>query len=54
MLDFLKGKKTYIVAAVVFILGGLTALGVIDKDLAEKLAIILTGTGLATLRASIK
>lgn len=50
MLNFLKGKKTYFVAAVVFILGGLDALG---YTIPAELYALLGGLGLGTLRASV-
>jgi len=48
----LKGYRTYLSAAVLFLLGGSLALGWISTETAEYLAIMLTGTGLAALRAA--
>jgi hypothetical protein len=54
MLDFLKGKKTYILAAAggVIIFGYI--LGWIDSTVANVLLGLLGFGGLATLRAAIK
>lgn len=50
----LKGKKTYLIAAVLFILGGLQATGNIDKQTYETIAAFLLPAGLATLRSGVK
>lgn len=53
MISFLKGKRTYITAA----LGGIVLvaqlLGYIPAELADKLYILLGFTGMVTLRSSI-
>ena len=50
MLDFLKGRKTYVVAIAVAIVAGLAALGIPIPIWVEPLAIAL---GLGSLRAGI-
>ena len=50
-MTFLKGKKTYIVAGVTFVLGGLTALGYVIPVWVYPL---LGSLGLGTLRAGVK
>ena len=53
MLDFLKGKKTYIVGAVMVVVAGLAAQGYISQTTLTTLESVLTGLGLWTLRAGI-
>ncbi len=50
MIEFLKGKKTYIIATATFVLGGLTALGVAVPPWAYSL---LAAGGLTSLRAGM-
>lgn len=50
----LKGKKTYIVAGLIFILGGLKALGLIDDEAYLVLIGLFNAAGLASLRNSLK
>ena len=52
-MSFLNGKKTYLIAAIAFILGGLQALGVVDGSLVTKIDFILAPLGLAFLRAGV-
>ena len=52
-MSFLSGKKTYIIAVIAFILGGLQALGVVDASLVTKIDLILAPLGLAFLRAGV-
>ena len=54
ILNALKGKKTYLVSALLFVLGGSYALGWIDKQMVETLSVLLTGAGFAALRAGVK
>jgi len=57
MLDFLKGYKTYIVGAVVAIIGAIEALsgaGIIAWTIPAWVLTILAGAGLITLRSGIK
>lgn len=51
LLKYLKGKKTYLVAGIVFVLGGLEALG---YAVPQELYVLLGGLGLYTLRSAIK
>jgi hypothetical protein len=53
MMSFLNGKKTYLVAVVVFVFGGLKALGLVDQELIDTLMPLLGAAGLAALRKSI-
>jgi hypothetical protein len=50
ILEFLKGKKTYIVAVVTFILGGLTAIGI---EIPPMVYVLLAGIGITTVRSAI-
>ena len=50
MFDFLKGKKTYLVAAATFVLGGLAATGVTVPIWVYSL---LAAAGLTSLRAGV-
>ena len=54
ILEALKGKRTYLVSAFLFILGGCYALGLIDETTLKLGTTLLTGAGLATLRGAIK
>lgn len=49
-MNLLKGKKTYIVGTIVFILGGLQAIGF---HIPPELFTFLGGLGLWTMRAGI-
>lgn len=49
---FLKGKKTFILSACIFLLGGCKALGLVDDHVFMSLYAMLTGSGIAALRAS--
>jgi len=51
MLDFLVGKKTYIVAFLTATVGLLTAFGVVIPEWA---LYVLAATGVTTMRAAIK
>ena len=53
LLDILKGKKTYLVVAVAFILAGCNAVGWIDQPTTEKIYGILGFLGLGFLRAGV-
>ena len=50
-MNFLQGYRTYIIAAIVFVLGGLQALGF---PIPPEVFALLGGAGLATLRASVQ
>lgn len=51
LLKFLQGKKSYLVALAIFVVGGLEALG---YPVADGVFAILTGLGLYSLRDAIK
>jgi hypothetical protein len=51
-IEFLKGKKTYLVAIGLGIVAFLQAMKYIDETTAESMIAFLTGSGLAALRAS--
>ncbi|MBU1863896.1 MAG: hypothetical protein KKH94_09560 [Candidatus Omnitrophica bacterium] len=53
MLNFLKGKKTYLVVGVGVILNGLMAMDVIPQSLLPVVNSILGFLGMGTLRAGI-
>lgn len=53
LLNFLKGKRTYICAVILFILGGCRALNWIDQSAYETLSVMVSGLGLAALRAAV-
>lgn len=53
LFDALKGKKTYIIAVAIFVLGGLKATGYIDEDAYQSLVGLFGAAGLATLRHGI-
>jgi len=53
-MEFLKGKKTYIVAALIGIATAAQALGYITAEQYQVIIALLGGTGLATLRAGTK
>ena len=52
-LKLLKGYRTYIIAAALFVLGGLRALGYVDEATYQTAFSLLVPAGLATLRAGI-
>ena len=52
-MDALKGKKTYLIMAVIAVLGGLKALGYIDDGLYMMLIGILAPAGVMALRAGM-
>ena len=51
IIDALKGKKSYIVAAVTFAIGGLQAIG---YPIPEWVFPLLAAAGITTLRAAVK
>lgn len=53
-MDFLKGWKTYLIAAVGIILNGLIATGHIPESARETINSLLAFLGLGTLRAAVK
>jgi len=54
ILDFLNGKKTYIIAVVLAVLNLLVACDVLPHEAIEPINFILTGLGLGTLRLAVK
>jgi len=50
----LKGKKTYIVAILMAALSAVRALGLIDEGTYQAILALLSGLGLATLRAGVE
>jgi hypothetical protein len=49
---FFQGKRTYIISALIYVLGGCKALGWVDSTAYEAILAILLGSGLASLRAA--
>ena len=52
LFNWLRGKKTYIMAICLFLTHGAEGMGWIDSDVATMLKGLFTGGGLAALRAS--
>ena len=52
-MDFLSGKKTYIIAVLAGIVVAVQSLGYIDNDMATTILGFLGAGGLATLRAGV-
>ena len=50
----LAGKKTYILTAVLFVLGGLKAIGAVDETLYNSIAALLIPASIFTLRMGVK
>lgn len=53
MINMLKGKKTYLVAVLMFALAGLKGIGLIDEPTYQTIMGLLAGLGLTTLRAAV-
>lgn len=53
LLKQLQGKKTYLVGAVLFIVAGAKAAGLIDPEIADQILTFLGSAGLLTLRAAV-
>jgi len=53
VMDFLSGKKTYIVVAVAILFNTLVQLGYLQVEHVEYVNLVLGALGLATLRAGI-
>ena len=49
-INFLKGKKTFIVSGVIIVIAGLNKLGYIDEATYQFIITLLAGAGLTTLR----
>ena len=54
LLKALRGKKTYALCALLFLVGGLEAIGALPKEAADTLKTLLVAGGLATLRSAVK
>lgn len=54
MFSFLKGRRTYIVAILMVLVGGLYQQGYLSEELFKALEAILLGGGFAALRAGVK
>ena len=52
-LQFLQGKKSYISAVALFIIGGLFFVGVLTQEQANALALMVGGVGVASLRSAL-
>ena len=48
-----KGKRTYLIAALMVILGGLKATGLLSEEVYKAIMALLAPLGLATLRSSV-
>ncbi len=53
MFNSLSGKRTYIIATLIGVLSAVHFLGYIDANMYQTLLGILTGGGLAALRAAV-
>ena len=53
-MNFLKGNGTYLVAVVLFVLGGLKALGYVDEGIYNAAFSFLVPAGIFTLRRALK
>ena len=53
-MGWLKGRKTYICAVLMVVIGGLYQQGFLSEELFKTLEAIVLGGGLAALRASVK
>lgn len=54
MLEQLKGKRTYVIAAAFAILAFLEHAGFLSRELAQEIVVFLNGAGFAALRAAKK
>ena len=52
-MNFLKGRKTYLVAAVIFVLGGLKALNVVDDHTYTMIVTLVAPLGVVALRSAV-
>lgn len=53
-MGWLKGRKTYICAVLMILVGGLYQQGFLSEELFKALEAIILGGGLAALRAGVK
>jgi hypothetical protein len=54
MMNWLKGKKTYITMVAMFIAGGLLAAGIIEQELYNKITTFLVPLAIGFIRSAIK
>jgi len=54
ILDFLNGKKTYIIAIILAVINLLVACEVLPHEAVEPINFVLAGLGLGTLRLAVK
>jgi hypothetical protein len=54
MIQFIRGKKTYIVAAIMVLATGLKAFGVIDQPAYEAAMGVMAAFGFGALRAGVE
>lgn len=54
MNDFIRGKKTYIVAGIMAVVSGLKIFGVIDQVIYEGIMGLLAALGFGALRAGVE
>ena len=54
IIDFLDGKKTYIASGLLFIAGGLKAVGAIDESMFQIILTIAGTIGLIGVRAALE
>lgn len=53
MLEYLKGKKTYIVVALGVLVNGAYAMGLVDENFVKAVDGILVFVGMGTIRAGV-
>jgi len=53
LLNYLKGKKTYLAAVAIGVVAGLNAAGIITKELYDQINAVLYPLALAALRSSM-
>jgi hypothetical protein len=54
MVQFIRGKKTYLVAGIMVLVTGLKAFGIIDSSVYEGFMGILAALGFGSLRAGVE
>jgi len=54
ILDFLNGKKTYIIAIILAVINLLVACEVLPHEVIEPINFVLVGLGLGTMRLAVK
>jgi hypothetical protein len=53
LIDFLSGKKTYIIAVIIAVLNFAVAMGWLSVEMIDQINLILVSLGLGSLRAGI-